>query len=83
MTCTWGNTAEETGSGELGDLTWRPRGLLDRKLGNGVVRLVLQEDHLVRRTDERRGRATLQVSSAEIWGLGLSWGGGNTHHGWL
>lgn len=56
MTCTWGNMAEETGSGELGDLTWRPWGLLDRKLGNGVVRLVLQEDHLVRRTDRREGQ---------------------------
>lgn len=57
--------------------------MLDRKLGNGVVRLVLQEDHLMRRRDRRGGRATLQVSGAEIWGLGLSWGGGSTHHGWL
>ena len=57
--------------------------MLDRKLGNGVVRLVLPEDHLMRRRDRRGGRATLQVSGAEIWGLGLSWGGGSTHHGWL
>ena len=47
VTCTFGNTAGETGSGELGDLTWRPWGPLDMKLGKGVVRLVLHLDHWV------------------------------------
>ena len=49
------------------------------KQGNGVARLVFREDHLVRRTDRREGAgATLQVSDAEVWGLGLSHGMGSS-----